>query len=46
MQDEQLRYPFEEKFKEDLATYLQEKDLIDKILPDTPDLEEKCVTIA
>ena len=46
MQDEQLRYPFEEKFKEDLATYLQEKDLIDKMLPDTPDLEEKWVTIA
>ena len=46
MQDEQLRYPFEEKFKEDLATYLQEKDLIDKMLPDTPDLEDKWVTIA
>ena len=46
MQDEQLRYPFEEKFKEDLATYLQEKDLIDKMLPDTPDLEENWVTIA
>ena len=27
MQDEQIKYPFEEKIKEDLVTYLQEKNL-------------------
>jgi len=46
MQDEQLRYPFEEKFKEDLATYLQEKELVDEILPDTTDMEGKWLGIA
>lgn len=46
MQDELLRYPFEEKFKEDLTTYLQEKELVDKILPDTTDMEEKWEGIA
>ena len=46
MQDELLRYPFEEKFKEDLASYLQEKELVDKILPDTTDMEEKWLGIA
>ena len=46
MQDEQLRYPFEEKFKEDLATYLQEKKLVDEILPDTTDMEGKYLGIA
>ncbi len=46
MQDELLRYPFEEKFKEDLASYLQEKELVDKILPDTTDMEEKWLSIA
>lgn len=46
MQDELLRYPFEEKFKEDLTTYLQEKELVDKILPDTTDMEEKWESIA
>ena len=46
MQDEVLRYPFEEKFKEDLASYLQEKELVDKTLPDTTDMEEKWLSIA
>ncbi len=46
MQDEQLKYPFEEKFKEDLANYLQEKNLVDKILPDTTDMEDKWLEIA
>ena len=46
MQDKLLRYPFEEKFKEDLTTYLQEKELVDKILPDTTDMEEKWEGIA
>ena len=46
MQNEQLRYPFEEKFKEDLATYLQEKELVDEILPDTTDMEGKWLGIA
>ena len=46
MQDELLRYPFEEKFKEDLASYLQEKELVDKTLPDTTDMEEKWLSIA
>lgn len=46
MQDKQLRYPFEEKFKEDLTTYLQGKKLVDMILPDTTDIEEKWLGIA
>lgn len=46
MQDEQLKYPFEEKFKEDLATYLQGKDLVDMMLPDIADMEEKWLGIA
>ena len=46
MQDEQLKYPFEEKFKEDLATYLQGKDLVDMMLPDITDMEEKWLGIA
>ena len=45
MQDEQLKYPFEEKFKEDLATYLQGKDLVDMMLPDIADMEEKWLGI-
>ena len=46
MQDEQLKYPFEEKFKEDLTTYLQGKDLVDMMLPDITDMEEKWLGIA
>ena len=46
MQDEQIKYPFEEKIKEDLVTYLQEKNLIDEILPDITDIEEKWLGIA
>ena len=41
MQDEQLRYSFEDKFKEDLTTYLQGKQLVDNMLPDITDMEDK-----
>ena len=46
MQDEQLRYSFEDKFKEDLTTYLQGKQLVDNMLPDITDMEEKWLGIA
>ena len=46
MQDEQLRYSFEDKFKEDLTTYLQEKQLVDNMLPDITDMEDKWLGIA
>jgi len=46
MQDEQLRYSFEDKFKEDLTTYLQGKQLVDNMLPDITDMEDKWLGIA
>lgn len=36
---------YEDVFRDDLSKYLQNKDLVDKFLPDAPDLEEKWAEI-
>ena len=46
MQNEQTQYPFEENFRKDLSTYLQDRNLTDKMLPEAADIEEKWQKIA
>ena len=41
METADLQVSNEEKFRDDLVTYLQGKDLVDSMLPDAPDIEEK-----
>ena len=46
METTDLQYPNEEKFKSDLVNYLQEHGLVDEMLPNAPDIEEKWQGIA
>ena len=46
METADLQVSNEEKFRDDLVTYLQGKDLVDSMLPDAPDIEEKWTGIA
>lgn len=46
MQNGQTQYPFEENFRKDLSTYLQGRNLTDKMLPEAADIEEKWQKIA
>ena len=46
METTDLQYPNEEKFKSYLVNYLQEHGLVDEILPNAPDIEEKWQGIA
>ena len=46
METADLQISNEEKFRDDLVTYLQGKDLVDSMLPDAPDIEEKWTGIA
>ena len=46
METADLQVSNEEKFRDYLVTYLQGKDLVDSMLPDAPDIEEKWTGIA
>ena len=46
METTELQYPNEEKFKNNLVSYLQEHGLVDEILPDAIDIEGKWLEIA
>ena len=46
METTELQYPNEEKFKNNLVSYLQEHGLVDEMLPDAIDIEGKWLEIA
>lgn len=46
METTELQYPNEEKFKNNLVSYLQEHGLVDEMLPDAIDIEGKWMEIA